>query len=41
MQDIDHRQVVALADLEIDFVVRRRHLQHAGAEFRIDRLRRR
>ena len=28
---------MALADLEIDLVVRRRHFQNAGAEFRIDR----
>ena len=36
MQHVDHRQVVPLADLEIEFVVRRRHFQNAGAEFRID-----
>ena len=36
MQHIDDRQLVALTDLEIEFVVRRRHLQNAGAKFRID-----
>ena len=37
-QDIDDRQIVTLTDFEIEFVVRRRDFQHAGAEFRIDRL---
>ncbi len=36
MQDVDHRQAVALPDLEIHFVVRRRHFQNSGAESRID-----
>ena len=38
MKHVDYRQLVTLADLEIEFVVRRRHFQNAGAEFRIDRL---
>ena len=33
VQHIDHRQIVALADFKIELVVRRRHFQHAGAEF--------
>ena len=37
MQHIEHRQSVTLADLEVHFVVCRRHLQNAGPKFRIDR----
>ena len=33
MQDVDDRQIVPLADLKVGFVVRRRHFEHAGAEF--------
>ena len=38
MQHVDDRQTVSLTNLEIDLVVRGRHLQHAGAERRIDRV---
>ena len=37
MQNIDDRQVMTLADFKIELVVRRRHLQNARAELRIDR----
>ena len=36
-QNVDYRQIVALPDFEIEFVVSRRYLERAGAEFRIDR----
>ena len=36
VHDVDHRQAVALADLEVGLVMGRRHLQHAGAEGEID-----
>ena len=38
MEDIDHRQLVSLSDFKIHFVMGRRHLEHAGAELRIDRV---
>ena len=37
VQHIHNRQLVALADFEIHFVVRRRYFQNTGPEFRIDR----
>ncbi len=37
MQNVDDRQVVALADFKVHLVVRRCDFQNAGAEFRIDR----
>src|SRR5204862_5178902 len=37
MKHVDNRQLVALADFEIDLVMRRRHFQNAGAELWIDR----
>ncbi len=38
MKDVDDRQLVALADFEIDLVMSRRDFQNAGAELRIDRV---
>ena len=38
IHDVDHRQLVWLANLKVRFVMRGRHLEHAGAEFRIDML---
>ena len=35
IEDRDHRQPVALADLPVVHVVRRRHLDRAGAEFAV------
>ena len=37
MEHVDDGQRMAHTDLEIDFVMRGRHLQHTGAELRIDR----
>ena len=37
-QHVDNRQIVALADFEIEFVMRRSHFQSAGTEFRVDGL---
>ena len=36
VHDVDHRQLVALADFKVGFVMRGRHFEHAGPEFRID-----